>query len=76
MESSSISRYIAKFRETKNVLFLVKAIVFVLKQKRTNELIYGAYLSLFFRPSVVEQCKKSHLEGLIRNFRSISVLTE
>ena len=48
-----ITAYVQKFRETKNILLLVKAAILVLRQQRALELIYGGYCSLFHRPSVV-----------------------
>jgi hypothetical protein len=60
MEDLTITGYIAKFRATKNILFLVKAITLVLRQKRSSELIYGAYCSLFFRPSLAKKSESNH----------------
>lgn len=48
-----ISDYVQKFRETKSVLALLKALILVLQQQRTLELIYGGYCHLFHRPSPV-----------------------
>ena len=48
-----ISDYVQEFRETKNVLALLKALLLVLKQQRTLELIYGGYCHLAHRPSPV-----------------------
>lgn len=48
-----ITDYVREFRETKNVLVLLKALILVLKQQRTLELIYGGYCRLFHRPSPV-----------------------
>ena len=48
-----ITAYVQKFRETKNILLLIKAVILVLRQQRALELIYGGYCSLFHRPSVV-----------------------
>jgi hypothetical protein len=48
-----ISDYVQEFKETKNVLVLLKALILVLKQQRTLELIYGGYCHLFHRPSPV-----------------------
>jgi hypothetical protein len=48
-----ITDYVQEFRETKNVLVLLKAFALVLKQQRTLELIYGGYCRLFHRPSPV-----------------------
>ena len=49
----SISDYVREFRETKNVLALLKAFLLVLKQQRTLELIYGGYCHLVHWPSPV-----------------------
>jgi hypothetical protein len=61
-----ITRHLEEFRETKHVLPLAKAIVQVVKQKRTMELMYGWYCRLFHRPSPVcpggEEVVRSILE--------------
>ena len=61
MEDLTITGYIVKFRTTGNILFLVKAIVLILRQGRIAELIYGGYCSLFFRPSLVKSSNSNHL---------------
>jgi hypothetical protein len=48
-----ISDYVQEFRETKNVMALLKALLLVLEQQRTLELIYGVYCHLVRRPSPV-----------------------
>src|SRR5215207_9669522 len=48
-----ISDYVQEFRETKNVMALLKALLLVLEQQRTLELIYGGYCHLVHRPSPV-----------------------
>jgi hypothetical protein len=50
---SFITAQVQRFRENRNPLALVHALILVLKQRRTLELIYGAYCHLFHRPSVV-----------------------
>lgn len=59
METIYITDYIAKFRTTNNIWFLVKAITLVLKQRRTSELIYGSYCNLLFQPSPVKNYSHS-----------------
>ena len=54
IENKSITHNIAKFKITKNIWFLVKAIILVLKERRTRELVYGSYCKLFFPPSPVK----------------------
>lgn len=50
----SISYNLSQFTSTKNVGFLVKAVVLILKQGRALELVYGSYCKLFFSPSAVK----------------------
>jgi hypothetical protein len=66
METKSISYNIAKFTNTKDVGFLVKAVVLVLKQGRTLELVYGSYCKLFFPPSAVKNYSYDFLKHVDR----------
>lgn len=65
MEDLTITGYIAKFKATKNISYLVKALILTFLQRRTSELLYGAYCSLFFRPSLVKKSDSTHLLGQI-----------
>ena len=65
MEDLTITGYTAKFKATKNISYLVKALILTLLQRRTSELLYGAYCSLFFRPSLVKKSDITHLLGQI-----------
>lgn len=65
MEDLTITGYIAKFRATKNISFLVKAAIATLRQRRAGELIYGAYCDLFFRPSPIQNSNGNHPTGRI-----------
>jgi hypothetical protein len=46
-----ITVQLQKFRETKNVVFLLRAVLLVMRQQRFLELLYGLYCNLFYRPS-------------------------
>jgi hypothetical protein len=50
---SFITAQVQRFRTTRNPLALVRALILVLQQRRTLELIYGAYCHLIHRPSFV-----------------------
>jgi hypothetical protein len=69
MEDTMISKNIAKFRSTKNILFLVKASVQVFRQGRISEIIHGVYCSLFFKPSLVKEFDNNELHRIINEFR-------
>ncbi len=49
----SISEHVVKFKETKNPLYLLKAIYLILRRGRTHELLYGIYCKWIHRPSIV-----------------------
>ena len=51
-----ITSHVQRFRETKDVLSLVRALILIVSQGRTLELIYGGYCSLFHPPSLVASC--------------------
>lgn len=53
MSRPFITAHVQRFRETWNILHLLKAGRLVLTQQRTLELLYGGYCSLFYRPSPV-----------------------
>ncbi|HZA97832.1 MAG TPA: hypothetical protein VE399_03585, partial [Gemmatimonadales bacterium] len=42
-----------KFRETRSLRCLMRAILLVMRQQRTTELLYGVYCSLFHRASTI-----------------------
>jgi hypothetical protein len=48
-----ITVQLQKFRETKNVVFLLKAVLLAMRQRRSYELLYGIYCNLFHRPSTL-----------------------
>ena len=48
-----ITAHLQKFRETRSVRSLIRAVILVMKQHRTVELLYGVYCDLFHRPSAV-----------------------
>jgi hypothetical protein len=48
-----ITAHVQKFRETKNIFLLIRALFLVIRQQRTLELLYGFYCDLFYRPSLV-----------------------
>lgn len=50
---SFITAQVRRFRETLNLLVLIKALILVIRQRRTLELLYGGYCRLFHRPSRV-----------------------
>ncbi len=54
MRNLSISGYIGEFRKTRNIKFLILAIVLVIKQGRVLETIYGIYCNIFYKPSSVK----------------------
>ena len=51
-----ITSHVQRFRETNDVLSLVKALILIFRQGRTLELMYGGYCSLFHPPSPVASC--------------------
>jgi hypothetical protein len=52
-----ITAELQKFRNTRNVMFLLRAVLLVLQQQRTLELCYGAYCNLIRRPSTLHSCE-------------------
>jgi hypothetical protein len=67
-----ITDYVHEFRETKNVVVLVKALLLVLRQRRTLELIYGGFCHLFHRPSqVYSGCEVAALASILNQCESV-----
>lgn len=50
---ASITSRVEEFRETKNMMSLLQAVVLVARQGRAIELMYGGYCTVFHRPSPV-----------------------
>ena len=65
----SISENIAKFIKTHDIVFLANAVALTLRQKRTTELIYGVYCSLFHYPSSIFDCSRRNLQVIVDRFR-------
>lgn len=59
-KTPTITENIVKFKETKNIFYLLKAIVMVLKRGRTHELLYGFYCKLVHKPSLVITSAPQH----------------
>lgn len=53
MKKISIAECIAEFKKTKNPLPLIKAIILIVRQGRIDEVVFGIYCRLFFKPSRV-----------------------
>ena len=53
MEELSIAKCIGGFKRTKNPLYLIKAIILIVRQGRIDEVVFGIYCLLFFKPSKV-----------------------
>lgn len=71
MKNTMISKDIAKFRSTKNILFLLKAIIHVFQQGRFAEIVYGTYCNLFFKPSQVKFNDQLELQKIINEFKLV-----
>jgi hypothetical protein len=52
-ETPTITENIVKFKATKNIYYLFKAIFMVLQRGRTHELLYGFYCKFVHKPSLV-----------------------
>lgn len=48
-----ITAHLQKFRETRSLRYLVRAVLLVVQQQRIIELLYGVYCTLFHRASTV-----------------------
>jgi hypothetical protein len=48
-----ITVQLQKFKETKKVVFLLRAVLLAMRQQRSFELLYGIYCNLFHRPSTL-----------------------
>jgi hypothetical protein len=59
-----ITAHVHEFRKTKNILVLITILILVIRQRRTLELLYGAYCNLFHRPSPV---RPSDNEGALNS---------
>ena len=68
----TISENVLKFKETKNIYYLFKAIFLVLKRGRTHELIYGYYCKLLYKPSeIITQEVSTMLEDFEKNIHEL-----
>jgi hypothetical protein len=69
-----ITSLVRELRATKNPLWLIKILYFVIKQQRTLELIYGGYCRLFYRPSPVFPChEQSTLDWLLSEKKKLVI---
>ena len=59
-ETPTITENIVKFKATKNIYYLFKAIFMVLQRGRTHELLYGVYCKFAHKPSVVAKENNEH----------------
>lgn len=89
-ETPTITENIVKFKATKNIYYLFKAIFMVLQRGRTHELLYGMYCKLVHKPSLVIATTehdsvfiddmltyfKDNMRELKREFISVEQLTE
>lgn len=67
-EVISVTEYVVKFKETKNILYLLTAIFLVIKRGRTHELLYGIYCKWFHSPSELHPQDVDHmLETVMQN---------
>ncbi len=53
MENESIANWITIFKKTKNPFYLIKAILLIVRQRKIDEVAFGIYCELFFKPSKV-----------------------
>lgn len=53
MKEMSIAQCIAEFKKTKNPFHLIKAIIRIIRQGKIDEVAFGIYCLLFFKPSKV-----------------------
>lgn len=60
-KTPTITENIVKFKATKNIYYLFKAVFMVLKRGRTHELLYGFYCKLMHKPSLVHKTNDSQL---------------
>ncbi|MGH7509223.1 MAG: hypothetical protein ACREMZ_07105 [Gemmatimonadales bacterium] len=78
-ERTFITSHLKEFRETRQILPLLKAIVMILRQGRAIELIYGGYCKVFYRPSPVCLCDDGEaLNSILSNrtdFLRLAILT-
>jgi hypothetical protein len=89
-QTPTITENIDKFKATKNIYYLFKAIFMVLRRGRTHELLYGIYCKLVHKPSAVLTTSeedsvfindmlayfKDNMRALKREFISVEQLTE
>lgn len=66
MDTDYISADLARFRDTLNPRYLLRAIALVAKQKRVPELFYSIWCELRFRPAVVKSCQPGGSEEIGR----------
>jgi hypothetical protein len=66
-ESAFITSHLKSFSETKDVRSLLRALILIVRQGRTTELMYGSYCSLFHRPSEVSRCDDEVLDSILSN---------
>ncbi len=74
MRKPTIGGYIAKFRETRNPLYVLIAIILTVQQGRIYELVYGVYCSLFFKPSVVKPNDNELVDDILKDIISVDDL--
>jgi len=69
MIKKSIAQYFAEFKKTKNPLHLVMAIILIVLQGKIDEVVFGIYCLLVFKPSKVLVPKDDALEECLNMAR-------
>jgi hypothetical protein len=70
----SIAKYVSKFKETKNPFHLLGALILVVRQGRIDEIIFGIYCMLFFKPSKVFPPNDDELKKCLNMVRKVAEL--
>lgn len=68
-KTPTITENIVKFKATKNIYYLFKAIFMVLKRGRTHELLYGFYCKLMHKPSLIHEHDSAVISTMLSYFQ-------
>ena len=74
MNKKSISQNIAEFKKTKNPFYLIRATILIIRQGRVDEVIFGIYCMLFFKPSQVFVRNDDELKECMNMVRAVAAL--
>jgi len=74
MKEMSIAQCMAEFQKTKNPFYLIKTIILIVRQGKIDEVLFGIYCMLFFKPSKALVRNDDELKENMNMARTVAAL--